>query len=59
MPIGGVKEKMIASRRSKVKGVILPKDNQEDFELLPDHIKEGLTPHFVSTFKDVLKICFV
>ena len=59
MPIGGVKEKMIASRRSKVKGVILPKDNQEDFELLPDHIKEGLTPHFVSTFKDVLKVCFV
>ena len=59
MPIGGVKEKMIASRRSKVKGVILPKDNQEDFELLPDHIKEGLAPHFVSTFKDVLKICFV
>ncbi len=59
MPIGGVKEKMIASRRSNVREVVLPKENQEDFKLLPDHIKEALTPHFVSTFKDVLKICFV
>jgi len=59
MPIGGVKEKMIASRRSKVREVILPKDNLQDFELLPDHIKEDITPHFVSTFKDVLKVCFV
>jgi len=59
MPIGGVKEKMIACRRSKVKEVILPKDNKEDFELLPDHIKEDITPHFVSTFEDVLKVCFV
>jgi ATP-dependent Lon protease len=58
MPIGGVKEKMIASRRSKVKEVVLPIDNREDFELLPDHIKEGIQPHFVATFKDVLKVCF-
>lgn len=58
MPIGGVKEKMIASKRVKVKEVILPKDNQEDFELLPDHIKEGITPHFVSTFDEVKRICF-
>jgi ATP-dependent Lon protease len=58
MPIGGVKEKMIASRRSKVKEVVLPRGNREDFELLPDHIKEEITPHFVGTFKDVLKVCF-
>lgn len=58
MPIGGVKEKMIASKRAKVQEVILPKDNQEDFEMLPDHIKEGITAHFVSTFEDVRKICF-
>jgi ATP-dependent Lon protease len=59
MPIGGVKEKIIASKRAKIKKVILPKENQEDFEMLPDHIKEGITPYFVSTFKDVLKICFI
>lgn len=58
MPIGGVKEKMIAAKRSRVMEVILPKDNQEDFELLPDHVKEGITPHFVSTFQEVKRICF-
>ncbi len=58
MPIGGVKEKIIAATRAKLKQVILPKENQEDFELLPVHIKEGITPHFVATFRDVLKICF-
>lgn len=58
MPIGGVKEKMIASKRAKVQDVILPKDNQEDFEMLPEHIKEGITPHFVSTFEEVKRICF-
>lgn len=58
MPIGGVKEKMIASKRAKVKEILLPKDNQEDFELLPEHIKAGITAHFVSNFADVQKICF-
>ncbi len=58
MPIGGVKEKMIASKRAKVQEVILPKDNEEDFEMLPDHIKEGITPYFVSTFDEVKRICF-
>lgn len=58
MPIGGVKEKIIASRRSGVSRVLLPFDNKEDFEMLPDHIKEGMTAHFVATFDDVLSICF-
>lgn len=58
MPIGGVKEKIIAATRSKVKQVLLPKENKQDFDLLPDHIKEGVTAEFVSTCKGVLKICF-
>lgn len=58
MPIGGVKEKIIASKRAKVEEVILPKDNQEDFEMLPDHIKAGITPYFVSNFTEVKRICF-
>jgi ATP-dependent Lon protease len=58
MPIGGVKEKIIAATRAKLKQVILPKENQEDFELLPQHVKEGISAHFVSTFKEALKICF-
>ncbi len=58
MPIGGVKEKIIASRRSKIRDVILPTGNREDFDLLPEHIREGITPHFAATFRDVLRVCF-
>lgn len=58
MPIGGVKEKIIAAKRAKVKQVILPFDNKDDFDLLPDHIQEGIQPFFVKTFNDVKKICF-
>lgn len=58
MPIGGVKEKIIAATRAKIAQVLLPKENREDFELLPAHIREGITPQYVATFKDVLRICF-
>ncbi|HBT97781.1 MAG TPA: endopeptidase La [Desulfobulbaceae bacterium] len=58
MPIGGVKEKIIAAKRSDVKTVLLPKENQGDFEMLPEHVREGITPYFVSDFYEVLKICF-
>ncbi|HLP61452.1 MAG TPA: S16 family serine protease, partial [Candidatus Deferrimicrobium sp.] len=58
MPIGGVKEKVIAARRANVGNVILPEENKEDFDRLDAHIKKNITPHFVSTFDEVLKICF-
>jgi len=58
MPIGGVKEKVIAAARAGIKQVIMPEDNREDFELLPDHIREGISASFVGTFTDVMKICF-
>lgn len=58
MPIGGVKEKVIAANRAKVKEVILPEENREDFEKLDEHIKTKVIPHFVRTLPDVLKICF-
>ena len=58
MPIGGLKEKVIAAKRAKVNTLLFPAENQGDWEELDDHIKEGLTPHFVSKFSEVLKICF-
>lgn len=58
MPIGGLKEKVIAAKRVKVSTLIFPAENREDFEELDSHIKEGITPHFVSTFDEVLAICF-
>jgi ATP-dependent Lon protease len=58
MPIGGVKEKMIAARRAGVKTMILPEENRADYEDLDEYITRGITMHFVKTFDDVRAICF-
>jgi ATP-dependent Lon protease len=58
MPIGGLKEKTIAARRSGIKTLIFPEENRKDYELLPEHIRKGLTPHFVRQFTEVVAICF-
>ncbi len=57
-PIGGVREKLIAAKRQKIKQVILPKANQGDVEDVPDHIRKGLTIHFVEHFDDVVELVF-
>lgn len=58
LPVGGIKEKVIAARRLKVMEVILPKDNARDHQELPAHLKEGLTCHFVDHFEDVLRVVY-
>lgn len=57
MPIGGVKEKTIAAKRAKVKHIVFPEQNRRDFDELPDHVRKGLTPHFVRTFAEVVDTC--
>lgn len=58
LPIGGVREKVIAARRSKIMELILPFDNKRDVDELPDYIKEGITFHFAEKYKDVFKVIF-
>jgi len=58
MPIGGVREKVIAARRQKLFELILPQANRGDFEELPDYLKEGITVHFAKRFNDVAKLLF-
>ena len=58
MPIGGVKEKLIAARRAGVKTVILPEENRADYEDLDQHITKGIMSHFVRSFDEVRRICF-
>ena len=58
MPVGGIKEKLIAAKRSGVKTVILPAENRKDFDELADFIKEGLHVHFVNHYEDVFKVAF-
>ena len=58
LPIGGVKEKVIAARRSKVKTLIFPNENERDYDELPDYLKKGLKVNFVDNYDDVFKIAF-
>jgi Lon-like ATP-dependent protease len=55
MPLGGVKEKTIAARRSGVTTILFPEGNRKDWDELSDDIKEGLEVHFVSTYDEVYK----
>jgi len=58
LAIGGMKEKLIASRRSGLKVLIFPKDNVRDYDELPDYLKKGLTLHFVEHYDEVFSIAF-
>ncbi len=58
LPVGGIKEKLIAAKRSGLKTIILPKENLRDFDELPSYIKKSLTIKFASTYTDVYNIAF-
>ncbi|KAI3650540.1 hypothetical protein MP228_004021 [Amoeboaphelidium protococcarum] len=58
LKIGGVKEKIIAAKRSGARRIIFPKANEGDYEDLEDFIKDGIEAHFVSSFDELAKIVF-
>jgi len=58
LPIGGLKEKLIAARRSKLSVLIFPKENLRDYDELPEYLKKGLDVHFVDYYDDVFQIAF-
>ncbi|OGD22994.1 MAG: endopeptidase La [Candidatus Aminicenantes bacterium RBG_13_64_14] len=55
LPVGGIKEKLLAAYREGIREAILPLDNQPDLKDLPKSIKTGMTIHLVETMDDVLK----
>jgi ATP-dependent Lon protease len=56
LPIGGLKEKMLAAHRGGITTVIIPADNQKDLADIPENIKQGLTIIAAQTVDDVLKV---
>ncbi|XP_068662036.1 lon protease homolog, mitochondrial-like isoform X2 [Aristolochia californica] len=58
LPIGGVKEKTIAARRSGVKMIIFPSANRRDFDELAPNVKEGLDVHFVDNYNQIFDLAF-
>ncbi|VAW79831.1 ATP-dependent protease La Type I [hydrothermal vent metagenome] len=58
LPVGGIREKVIAARRINIRELILPEANRGDFEEIPEHIREGIAVHFAETFDDVVPVVF-
>lgn len=58
LPVGGIKEKVIAAKRSGVRTVILPADNRKDWDDLTDLIKAEVDIHFAENYDEVYKIAF-
>jgi ATP-dependent Lon protease len=58
LPIGGLKEKILAAKRSGILTVILPKRNEKDLEEVPKHVRRGLNFIFAETMDEVLKVAF-
>jgi ATP-dependent Lon protease len=56
LPIGGVKEKILAAKRAGIRHVILPERNKADLDEIPAHIKEGLEFHFVKEVDEAVAV---
>jgi ATP-dependent Lon protease len=54
LPIGGVKEKVLAARRAGIRRIILPRDNEKDLRELPKHVRDEMTFVLAETVEDVL-----
>ncbi len=58
LPIGGLKEKVLAAHRANIENIILPKDNEKDIPDIPANIKKALTFHPAETMDDVIQLAF-
>jgi ATP-dependent Lon protease len=56
LPIGGVKQKVLAAHRAGITEVILPARNGPDLDDLPDEVREAMTVHLVDDVSEVLKV---
>jgi ATP-dependent Lon protease len=59
LPIGGLKEKILAAHRGNIKTVIIPKDNEKDVAEVPQNVQNALEIIFVEHIDEVLDIAFV
>ena len=56
LPIGGLKEKLLTAHRGRLKGVIIPEQNEKDLVEIPRHVKRALEIHTVSHIDQVLAL---
>lgn len=58
LPVGGIREKVIAARRARIMELILPHANRRDFEELPEYLRDGINVHFARSYRDVFETVF-
>ncbi len=58
LPVGGIREKLIAAKRIGYSAVILPAANQRDYDDLPDYVRRGVKVSFVEHFREVVALVF-
>jgi ATP-dependent Lon protease len=59
LPIGGLKEKILAARRAKIQAIIVPEGNRKHLEEVPRELRKGLAIHFVSDVREVFPLALV
>jgi ATP-dependent Lon protease len=59
LPIGGLKEKILAARRAGIETIVCPKLNQKELDEVPTHLRRGLTFHLVDDVEEVLRLALV
>ena len=58
LPVGGIKEKVMAARRAGIKCIILPEDCRRDFDELPDYLKDGIDINYATDYSNVFDVAF-
>ncbi|NPV12896.1 MAG: hypothetical protein HPY57_14085 [Ignavibacteria bacterium] len=59
LPVGGIKEKILAAKRANIKEIILSAENKKHIEEIPEMYLEGLNFHYVKTIQEVLNIALL
>ncbi len=59
LPIGGLKEKVLAAKRENIHNIIVPSENKRDWEELPDYLRKGVHVDFVDDYKQVYQLVFM
>ena len=59
LPVGGLKEKILAAKQLGIRDILVPKENEKDISEISDEIKDGLTIKYVETMEEVIKEAFV
>jgi ATP-dependent Lon protease len=59
LPVGGIREKLLAAKQAGVKTIIIPAKNRVEIESLPDTIKKALDIHFADNLKDIIDLVLV